>query len=154
MQTPDHRRVLFGNAVSERLSPIRGRNVRSVEQVLAAPWNAVQRAAIFPRSNLLVGLLCLPERQVFRQRNHATQFRIKLLQPRKVDLREPLGSELTLFYPPGQPRYRSERNVFIARRQRARISFAPDKLIAGRAAFLSRQDRVPQRIRSEGRLKI
>ena len=74
----------------------------------------MQRATILARPTL-VGALRLGEREIARQRDHAAQFGIELLQPVEIDVGEALGGELAGFNPAGklvtgaqkQYRYRS-----------------------------------------------
>ena len=53
--------IFLGNAVAERLGAIRGGNASGVEKILAAPGDAVKRAAVFTSGNFCVGLLGLGE---------------------------------------------------------------------------------------------
>ena len=56
MQTLHDDGIFFGHAIAERLCAIGRSNSRRVEQILAAPRDAVQRSAIFARGNFFVRL--------------------------------------------------------------------------------------------------
>ena len=88
-----------GNAVAIGLCAIGGGNARGVEQVLSAPWNAVQRAAIVACCDFRVGLACLLKRVVARQGDDAAELRIESFEAVQVNLGQPFGGELAALDP-------------------------------------------------------
>ena len=84
VQPLHHRGVLRGNAVAERLGAIGCRNAGGIHQVLRAPRNPVERAAILAGGDLLVGLPGLRQRQVAGQRDDAAQLGVEALQSFEV----------------------------------------------------------------------
>ncbi len=64
------------------------------DQVLGAPGDAVQRAAINPGGDLGVGLAGLLERQVFGQGHHGLEERVEALEPGEVELGQLGGRDL------------------------------------------------------------
>ena len=62
VETLDHRGILLGDAVAERLSAVSRGNARGVEEIFCAPGNAVQRAAIVAGGDFRVGAAGLLER--------------------------------------------------------------------------------------------
>ena len=140
-----HHYGIFGrDAIAKRLGSICGRDARRIEQILAAPRNAVQRPAILSRRDLCVRLLRLLQRQLARQRDHAMQLGIELLQPLQINIREPLGGELARLDPARELSHGRERNIFVARRQRSGIILATHEPIALRTRLLPRQHRIPR----------
>ena len=81
-----HRGVLRGHAIAERLGAVGGGDAGGVEQVLRAPGNAVQRAAILAGGDLLVGLPRLRQRQIARERDDAAQFGIEARDAVEIDV--------------------------------------------------------------------
>ncbi len=75
-----------GHAIAIRLRAVGGGNAGGIEQVLRAPWNAVQRTTIFARGNLLVGLPRLLEGVVARERDDAAQLGIEAFEAMQIDL--------------------------------------------------------------------
>src|SRR5580693_8351501 len=116
METSHHRRVRSGYAVSKRLGSISGGDAGSVQQIFAAPWDAVQRAAIFARRDFSIGLLRLRQRQVARQSDDAMQLRVKSLESLQIDVSKSLGSKLSSLNPSRELVQRSEGDVLITRR--------------------------------------
>ena len=78
--------VFVGNAVAEGLGAVGGGDAGGVEQVLAAPGNAVQRAAIFSGGDFLVGLLRLCESEIAGEGDDAAQLGIELLDAVEIDV--------------------------------------------------------------------
>ena len=111
----------------------------------------MQRTAILPRGDLLVGPFRLRQSQFRRDRDNAAQFRIESLHPLQVEASEPLRGKLSLFDPTRELRQRSEGNVFILCREWSRIGVAADKSVVRRARLLSGQHRIPERVRCESR---
>ena len=80
VQALHHGGVLIRDAVAEWLGAPGGRNAGGVEQVFAAPRDAVQRAAIFAGGDFGVGLLGLLQGEVARERDDAAQRGIKFFE--------------------------------------------------------------------------
>ena len=127
VQTLYDRGIFAGHAIAERLRAVGGWNSRGVQQILAAPRDAVQRSAIFARGDFLVGLLGLLQREVARQRDDAAQLGIELLQAFQINFGQPLGREFSRLDPARELRHRSKCNVLVARGQRAGIDRAADE---------------------------
>ena len=88
VETLHDRGILGGHAVAIRLGAVGGGDAGGVEQVLPAPGDAVERAAVVSGGDLTVGLLRLPEGQVACERDDAAQLGIEALQPVEIDLGE------------------------------------------------------------------
>ena len=74
------------DAIAERLGAVGGRDAGGIEQIFAAPGDAVQRAAIFAGGDFDVGLFGLRERQVARQRDDAAQLGIEALEALEINV--------------------------------------------------------------------
>ena len=99
MQTLHYRGVPRGHASSEWLGAVGGGNAGGVHEVLGAPRDTVQWPTVFARTDLLVGLAGLRERELPREGDDAAQFRIEALKPFQIEISEPLGGELALLDP-------------------------------------------------------
>ena len=84
--------VFFRNAIAERLGAVSSGDSGGVQKILAAPRDAVKRTAVFAGGDFFVGLLCLGEREIARERDDAAQLGIELLDALQIDLGEALGS--------------------------------------------------------------
>jgi len=78
----------------------------------------MKRAAIFSGGNFGVRLPCLFQGMIARQRNHAAQFGIELLQSIQIDFRQPFRSNLPGLNPARKLRHGGIRDVGIVGRQR------------------------------------
>jgi hypothetical protein len=94
VQALDHGGVLRGHAIAVRLGAVGGRDAGGIDQILGAPRDAVQRAAILSGGDLHVGLFGLRQRQVARERDDAAQLGVEALQAVQIDIGEALGGEL------------------------------------------------------------
>jgi len=130
MEALDDGGIVLGNAVAERLGSVRGWNSGGVEKILAAPGDAVKRAAVLAGSDFFVGLFRLCEREIARESNDAAELGIELLDAAQVDLREALGGEFALFDPARELSNWSKSNASIVGGQRAWVGFGADELIA------------------------
>ena len=90
MKTLHDRGVLGGHAVSEGLGAVGSRDAGSVKKIFGAPWDAVQRPAVFARGDLGIGLFGLRQRQLTCKRDDATQLGIEALQSFEIKIGEPL----------------------------------------------------------------
>ena len=151
MQTLDDGGISGRNAIAEWFRAIRGANSGRVEQILAAPGNAVERAAIFSGGNFGVGVFGLRESQVFCERNDATELWIEAFDAFQINLRQTLGRKFTRFDPAGKFCERRERDVVFFVRERAGIGIGAKKCFARGSRFLTRQNRIPLRVRRNGR---
>src|SRR5712692_3327103 len=142
METLYDHRVLRRHAISERFCSVSGGDSGSVEKILCAPRDAMQRPAVFACSDLLIGLFGLRERQLARERDDAVQLLIELLQTLQVNAGEPPRSKLSLLDPARQLCHRREGNVLVARGQGARIALAADKAVVLGASLVAGQHRV------------
>ena len=88
-----------GDAVAEGLGAVGGGDAGGVEQIFAAPGDAVQRAAIFSGGDFAVGLFGLREGEVARQGDDAAQLGIEAVDALEINVGEALGSELSRFDP-------------------------------------------------------
>src|SRR6185369_2661891 len=104
------------------------RDARCIEQIFNAARNPVQRSAIFSRGDLLISFLRLRKREIRSQCDHTAEFRIKLLQPLEVNLRETFRGDLLALDPARKVRDRSEGDVFVFGRQWTWIGFCADEL--------------------------
>jgi hypothetical protein len=145
VKTLHHRGIRAGHPISVRLSAIRCQDAGSIQEVFGAPRNPVQRPSILTGGNFFVGPLGLRQRQLARQRDHTVQFGIEPLQPRQVDLSEPLRGKFALLDPARQVSHRSEGDIRIAFGQRTRIYAAADESVAIGTCRLTGEYRVPTR---------
>src|SRR6266704_1705071 len=127
-------------AVAEWLGAIVCRNSGSVEEILAAPGNAVKRPAVLAGGDFFVGPLRLREGEIARESDDAAQLRIELLDAAQVDLREALGGEFALLDPARELCYGGEGDVRIVGRYRAGVDLAANKLIALGTGWLAREN--------------
>ena len=112
--------VFLRNAVAEGLGAVGGGDAGGVEQVLAAPGDAVQWAAVMSGGDLGVGLLRLFEGEVAGQGDDATQLGIELLEAVEIDVCKPLRGEPAVLDPLRELGDWGERDVLVARGQRTR----------------------------------
>src|SRR5690348_16547611 len=109
LEARHHRRILRGYAVAVGFGSVGGGDSGGVEQVLNAERNAVQRAAVFPGCDLLVGFLRLSEREFPRECNHATQFWVEARDAIQINVRQPFGTEFARLDPARKLPHGSER---------------------------------------------
>ena len=145
MEALDHSGVFSGHAVPEGLSTIRGGDVRRVEKIFAAPWNSVQRTAVFTGGNFFVCFVRLSESKVARERDDAAQLGIELLDAFEINAGQPLRGELTLLDPSGELSNRGEGYIGVVVGQRHRIGLAADKAVAVWTDLQAWQHGIPAR---------
>ena len=122
-------RVFGGDAVAEGLGAVGGWNAGRVQQIFAAPGNAVQWATIFSGGDFCVGLFRLFQREVAGQRDYAVQLGIKPLEAFQINVGEALGGELSGFDPARELSDGGKGNVFVACGEWARIGLAADESV-------------------------
>jgi hypothetical protein len=113
----------------------------------------MQWPTVLARPDFLVSLPGLRERELARERDYATQFRIEARKPLQVEIRKPLRRQFSLLDPARELRDRREGNVCVGCRKLSGIILGPDKSVAHRPSALAGQNGVPLRIRSEGRFQ-
>src|ERR1017187_9888418 len=74
-------------------------NARRVHEILGTPRDAMQWPTVLARPDFLVSLAGLRERELARERDYATQFRIEARKPPQVEIRKPLRRQFSLFDP-------------------------------------------------------
>src|SRR2546429_528971 len=99
----------------------------------------MQRPAVLSCRDFCVGPFRLRQRQLSRQRDHAPQLRVELLDALQINLSQPLRGQLTLLDPPRKLRHRRKCDIHIIRRKWTWISLPPHKLLACWTHVLSRQ---------------
>ena len=129
--------VFFRNAIAEWFSAVGSGDVGGVEKILAAPGDAVKRAAIFTSGDFCVGLSGLGEREIAGEGDDAAELGIELLDAAQIDLCEALGGEFALFDPAGELGYRGESDVGVVGGERAGVEIGANELIALRPAGLA-----------------
>src|SRR5262249_54185800 len=107
-----------GHAIPVRLGAIRSRDTGGIQQVFAAPRDAVQGAAVMAGGDFAVRLACLRQSKVAGESDDAAQLRIEARQPVEIYLRQTLGSEPAGFDPSRKPGYSGERDVGFVCRER------------------------------------
>src|ERR1022692_992779 len=83
----------------EWLSAVHGWDARGIHEVLGAPRDAMQWPTVLARPDFLVSLPGLRERELARERDYATQFRIEARKPLQVEIRKPLRRQFSLLDP-------------------------------------------------------
>ena len=132
MQAVDHGGILGRHAIAVGLGAVGGRDPGGIHQILGAPRDAVQRAAILAGGDLQVRLLGLRQGQVAGERDDAAQLGVEALDAVQIDAREALGGELARLDPARELGQRREGDVRIGGGQRVRGGFAADESIACR----------------------
>jgi len=79
METLDDGGILRRDAVAEGFCAVGGGDSGGVEKILAAPGDAVKRAAVFADGDFRVGFFGLSEREIAREGDDTAELRIELL---------------------------------------------------------------------------
>ncbi len=103
--------VLVDHLVAVGRSPPGGLRPLDREQVLRAPGDPVERAAVVPGGDLRIGPGGLLAGEVLGQVHHAQQDRIEFLQARQVELGEFRGGDLAGLDEPREVGHRKEGEV-------------------------------------------
>ena len=140
------------NAIAVELRAVGRRNAGRVEEILPAPRDAVQRAAILSRRDLGVGLLRLRERVVARERDDAAKLGIEALNAIEIDVGEARRRQFLRLDPARQPRHRRERDVIVGGREGCGVRSTAHEPIARGADFLVRKCGIPLGARSDARV--
>ena len=114
----DDGRIEVEHLVLERRGAPGGPVAVHGDDVLGAPRDAVERAPVPTRGDLLVGLARLLERSLRSQRHDAVEHRIQPLQPLQVHPGQFDGAHLPGLDQPGEMRHRPEGDVLEIRRTR------------------------------------
>ena len=91
MQALDDGGVGCRNAIAEWFGTVGRANAGGIEQVFAAPGNAVERAAIFSGGDFGVGLFGLREGEVSCERDDAAELGIEAFDAFQINLRQAFG---------------------------------------------------------------
>src|SRR5579883_2477184 len=141
--------VLFGDAVAKRFGAVGGGNAGGVEEILAAPGNAVERSAVLAGGDFSVGLLGLLESKVFRQRDNAAEFGIVFLETVKINLREARGGDLLGFDPVRKMGDGREGDSFVTFGKRG-SGVAAEEAVLGWSNMHAGQRGIPTGVRNNG----
>ena len=145
VQALHHHGILRGHTIAIWFGAVGSGNSGGIQQIFSAPWDAVQRAAIMSRGDLAIGLLGLRQGKIARKSDDAAQFGIEAIQPVKVQVGEPLGSELACFDPARKVGERSEGDVHVVGGKRDGRARGADEAIAIGAGVKAGQFRIPAR---------
>ena len=145
LQAFHHRGVGGRHAIPEWLGAPCGRDVGGVEQILHAKRNAVQRAAVLALRDLGVGLFCLGQGNVARERDDAMELLVELGDSCQVDICQALGAQLAMLDPARELRDRGKGDVIVARGERPGVARAAHEPVARRPDALAREVGIPPR---------
>src|SRR5437762_386166 len=149
VETLDDGGVLRGDAIAERLRTVSGGDAGGVEKILAAPGDALERAAVFSSGDFGVGFFGLRKSKIAREGDDAAEFRIELLDAIEINVREALGREFALLDPARELGDRREGDIGVVRRERAGIGVGADEALALRGRMLAGEHGIVTRKGSE-----
>jgi hypothetical protein len=113
VQTADDGGILCGDAVLVELGAIGGGDAGCVEEIFAAPGDAVQRAAVVAGGDLAIGLAGLIERDLGRGGDDAAQGGVVVRDAVEIDPGQALGGDLFCGDPMGEMGERGEGDLGI-----------------------------------------
>ena len=101
--------------MAKRLGAIGRGHARRVDQVLGSPRDSVKGPPVLAGRELLIRFLCLRQRGIAHQGDHAAQLGIEPIYAIEVDASQPFGGELPGFDPTCESGDRRIRNRVVAR---------------------------------------